>query len=127
MLWRARLKFQLDLHLSSSVCTLKDASIGLYKEYVQQVRTKTETDPSLKDLLCRLLCEQSYCLLHFYKYEKAEACLKEAQELIDLKIEFSGKLGRRTRFQTFDIAHLTLDFESRQAKLKIDDSNSILD
>jgi len=35
MLWRARLKFQLDLHLSSSVCTLKDASIGLYKEYTQ--------------------------------------------------------------------------------------------
>jgi len=86
-----------------------------------------ETDPSLKDLLCRLLCEQSYCLLHFYKYEKAEACLKEAQELIDLKIEFQGKLGRRTRYQTFDICHLTLDFESRQAKLKIDDSNSILD
>ena len=38
MLWRARLKFQLDQHLSSSVTNLKDASMGLYKEYIEKIR-----------------------------------------------------------------------------------------
>ena len=98
MVWSARLKFQLDLHLSSSVITLKDASLGLYKEYISKIRAAAETDESLKDTLCLLLAEQSYCFLHFYKYERAEAALKEAQEILNLNIELRGKLGKRTRF-----------------------------
>ena len=46
-----------------------------------------------------LLSEFSYCQLHFYKYEKAEESLSEAKKLANLKIEFSGKFGKRTRFQ----------------------------
>ena len=78
MLWRARLKFQLDLHLSSSVTNLKDASMGLYKEYIDKVRQASKQDKTLENTLTLLLIEQFYCLLHFYKYEKAEAALKEA-------------------------------------------------
>ena len=123
MLWRARLKFQLDQHLSSSVTNLKDASIGLYKEYIEKVRQASKQDKSLQNTLALLLIEQFYCLLHFFKYEKAEAALKEAQDIIDLKISMEGKLGKRTRFQKNDIAQLTVDFESRKVKLKVNEEN----
>jgi hypothetical protein len=33
-LWKARLSFWLDQHLSSSVVNLMDGSLGLYKEYI---------------------------------------------------------------------------------------------
>lgn len=42
-------------------------------------------------------------------------------------MELSGKLGRRTKFQEFDCAHLSLDFKSREVSLKIDKTSSLSD
>lgn len=63
--------------------------------------------------------EQSFCQFHFFKTEKAEKSINEALKLQNLDIELSGRLGRRTKFQTFDCAHLTLDFKTRAVNLKI--------
>ena len=74
----------------------------------------------MKLKLSLLLVEQSYCQFHFYKYEKAESSLNEASKLQNLEFELTGKMGRRTKFQTFDNAHLTLDFKTREVNLKIE-------
>ena len=51
-----------------------------------------------------LLVEQSYCYLNFYKYKKSKKCLKEAMKLLGLNLKLTGRLGRRTKYQEFDIA-----------------------
>ena len=52
----------------------------------------------IESTLALIHCEYSFCLLHFFKNEKAEAALNEAKGLANLKIDFGGKLGKRTRF-----------------------------
>lgn len=42
-------------------------------------------------------------------------------------MELTGKLGRRTKYQEFDCAHLTLDFKSREVNLKIDSTSTLND
>jgi len=46
-----------------------------------------------------LLSEFRYCQLHFYQNKKDEESLSEVKKLANLKIEFGGKFGKRTRFQ----------------------------
>ena len=80
-LYRARLNFMLDRHLSSSVVHLKDASLEQYKWLVQHIRNELQSNPedsALKLKLSLLLVEQSYCQFHFYKHEKAEQSVQEA-------------------------------------------------
>jgi hypothetical protein len=48
-------------------------------------------------------------------------------KLQNLDMELSGRLGRRTKFQEFDCAHLTLDFKSRAVNLKIDKTSTLND
>jgi hypothetical protein len=43
-LWKARLSFWIDQHLTSSVVHLMDGSLGLYKEYVDMVENLTDVD-----------------------------------------------------------------------------------
>mmetsp|Transcript_10351 Transcript_10351/g.13995 ORF Transcript_10351/g.13995 Transcript_10351/m.13995 type:complete len:160 (+) Transcript_10351:662-1141(+) len=133
LLMRARLCYLLDQHLSASVIHLKDESIKLYKRYLSYLEaTKDEefdfgNDTSkIEESMALLHCEYSYCLLHFFKSERAEASLNEARKLTNLNIEFGGKMGKRTRFQQRDIAQLTVDFDTRDISLNIQDVNSTL-
>ena len=57
-----------------------------------------------KKALALLYVEQSHCLLAFYKYKLAKQALKQALSLLGLSVKLTGKLGRRTKFQEFDIA-----------------------
>ena len=123
MLYQARMSFLLDRHLSSSVLHLKDASLNHYKTLIENLQSKLKEDNSndeLKKKLSLLLIEQSYCQFHFYKHDKAENAINEALKLQNLDIELSGKLGRRTKWQVFDNAHLTLDFKNRAVNLNIE-------
>lgn len=61
-----------------------------------------------------LVIELSYCYLEFYKYKKAKKCIKEALKIINLNIKLTGRLGRRTKYQEFDIAQLVLDINNRE-------------
>jgi hypothetical protein len=70
-----------------------------------------------KKELAILLIEQSHCYLNFYKYKQGKQCIKRALELLDLKIKLTGRLGRRTKYQDFDIAQLVLDVENREVKV----------
>jgi len=84
---------------------LKDESLKLYKRYLAYLEVmKTEEEDwgndidKLNETIVMLQAEQSYCQLHFYKNERAEASLNEAKNLCNLNIQFGGKLGKRTRF-----------------------------
>lgn len=64
-----------------------------------------------------ILIEQSHCYLNFYKYKDAKKCIKEALKLLELNIKLTGRMGRRTKFQEFDIAQLVLDVSNREVKV----------
>jgi hypothetical protein len=105
--------------MTSNVSHLQDKSLDYYDRYLSW-KTTTSTDlsdlPSKRDLAL-LLVEQSHCYLNFYKYNQAKVCIKRALELLDLKIKLTGRLGRRTKYQDFDIAQLVLDVENREVKV----------
>ena len=59
-----------------------------------------------------LHAEFSYCALVFHKYQLAEEQVSQAQKDIGLQVALTGRLGRRTKYQTFDTAQLVLDAKS---------------
>lgn len=79
--------------------------MGFFKKYLaylevvkdEELDEGNDTD-KIDQTITLLNSEFSYCLLHFFKYEKAEACINEAKKLAQLNVEFAGKFGRRTRF-----------------------------
>lgn len=38
--------------------------------------------------------------------------------MLNLKLKLTGKLGRRTKYQEFDIAQLVVDVDSEQVKVE---------
>jgi hypothetical protein len=64
-----------------------------------------------------LLIEQSHCYLNFYKYKQAKRCIKRALELLELNIKLTGRLGKMTKYQTFDVAQLVLDVSNREVQI----------
>lgn len=64
-----------------------------------------------------LLIEQSHCYLNFYKYKQAKKCIKRALELLELNITLTGRLGKMTKYQTFDVAQLVLDVSNREVQI----------
>ena len=65
-----------------------------------------------------LLTEFSYSCIQFWKYEECEDCIKEAFDLSGIEIDLAGKLGRLTKWQSFDTAQLVLDIKSKDVELK---------
>ena len=48
-------------------------------------------------------------LLDYYQYEKSKKLILEAMNLNGLEIKFTGKLGIKTKFQTFKIPQLVVE------------------
>ena len=99
------MSYLLDQHLSESVLNLKDESLKLYKRYIAYLDVVKDEEAEfgndtakLDETMALLHSEYSYCQLYFYKYEGSEASINEAKKLCNLKIEFEGKMGKRTRF-----------------------------
>ena len=79
--------------MSSSVVHLKDESLKLYKRYIayiEAVKDEEEDEGNdtnkLDETLTMLLAEQSYCQMHFFKYERAEESINEAKRISNLNI-----------------------------------------
>ena len=80
------MSFLLDQHLSASVVHLKDESLKLYKRYMAYLEVVKDEEldwgndtAKLDETITLLLSEQSYCQLHFFKQERAEASLTQAR------------------------------------------------
>ena len=50
------------------------------------------------NLKSQIKVEFSHALIFYYKYEKSERALQEAQNLIKIKFNLTGKLGMKTKF-----------------------------
>lgn len=70
--------------------------------------------------LALLLAELSLPAILFWKYDVCEESINEALALLGISVDFEGKLGRRTKWQQFDVAQLMLDINKTDAKMKFE-------
>jgi hypothetical protein len=70
------------------------------------------------DEYIELLLEYSFALLFYYKYSQCESIIRHCAVLLKMKMEFTGKLGRRTKYQVFDTPLLVMDLVKHDEKEK---------
>lgn len=81
---------------------------------LSDLTTTEEQKQELKQRFVNLLIEASHCYLNFYKYKECKRCINKSKQLLNLNFKLTGRLGRRTKYQEFDIAQLVLDIENRE-------------
>jgi hypothetical protein len=121
-LWRARVAVMHNEILSSNAEELCTACLDGYASYIAYYKTLAADLPEdLKQMhstnLALLLAEQSIPAIQFWKYELCEEGISEALSLLGIAVEFEGKLGRRTKWQQFDVAQLMLDVSKTDASM----------
>ncbi|EDV29163.1 uncharacterized protein TRIADDRAFT_52765 [Trichoplax adhaerens] len=73
-----------------------------------------EDFPSL--LCCQVYVEYSHLKRCYHGYFEAKKLLRKAESVIGLKLELTGRLGKRTRFQEKELAQLTASIKYETLK-----------
>lgn len=55
--------------------------------------------------------EYAQSVLHFFKYSLCEEYLEKAKKTLGIEFSFTGKMGVRTKYQSFKVSQLTLEVE----------------
>lgn len=50
-------------------------------------------------------------MLFYYKYTETERCIESCKQALNIEIEYTGRLGRRTKYQQFDTPQLVMKIE----------------
>ena len=81
-----------------------------------------------------LLIEKSFNYMRYYKYKKCTTTIEEAKQKLNLDISLTGKIGKKTKYQTFSNAILVVDVknpennsENTKQNEKISENNISLD
>ena len=87
---------------------LEERSDSLYKQSSNIVDQGLELDgDNTVKALFRLQCARHYCI--YYKVKEAESLCDTAASLTGLSLTETGALGKRTKYQTRDIAQFCID------------------
>lgn len=110
MLLRARISFLHNKILQNPAKELADRSLSSYRQLIAQIN-KSQSYTLVNYV--SLLLEYAHVLVFYYKYAEAEKVIELCKSIAKLDIEFTGKLGRRTKFQTFDTAQLVMNLKEK--------------
>jgi len=66
------------------------------------------------EIRASLKVEYGNILLYYYKYEKSLRAFQEAQALRKLNLKFTGRLGYKTKYQTFETAQLIVETQAQE-------------
>ena len=58
-----------------------------------------------------LLQEYTHVLTFYYKYREAESVIQNCKEALQVELQFTGKLGRKTKYQSFDTPQLIMNIK----------------
>src|SRR5690349_18179077 len=108
-LWKARVNVLHNKILNEKLTSLQVDVLKQYNAFFQETQKLLETE---RDVLACLKVEFGNVLLYYYKYEQSLEAFQEAQAIRKLNIRFTGKLGYKTKFQTFQTAQLILETDT---------------
>jgi hypothetical protein len=109
LLWKARFSQTYSSMLTSVTVHLQDASLDCYSRYISELRQamsslEKEQLTEAQRNLSLVLSEYSHCLINFWKYEACEEAMLEALSLLGLEVYLDGRMGKRTKYQHWDVA-----------------------
>ncbi|CAK80658.1 unnamed protein product (macronuclear) [Paramecium tetraurelia] len=113
-LWWARLNFIHNQFLDNPVQELKDQILTSFQEFLDNYPVDCKEQ-------AKLYTELSYIYNYYYKYQEAELCLLKAQQLLKVRFELTGILGKKTKFQEDKLPQLVaqiIDQESVEKESK---------
>ncbi|CAO3594729.1 unnamed protein product [Absidia cylindrospora] len=109
---------------------LLDECTGTLQNVLADLTTMINTNTSLKnDKQLRVRCELETALISSYYGQDKDAFdqMKQAQETSGFRWSMTGALGKRTKFQTFDVSQLVVLAESEQQEQQQADSTTTND
>ena len=72
-----------------------------------------------------LLIEKSFNYLRYYNYKKCTSTIEEAKKELNLDISLTGKLGKKTKYQTFSNPILVVDVKNKETNdIKTNNNNN---
>ena len=110
----------LNLHTQILDNQSEDLRVGLndyYNKILNRLKNLDESDKNFKSnlkLYCFMKIEYSLILLDYYKYGESKKLILEAMNLLGIEINFTGKLGIRTKFQTFHHPQLVVEITNKE-------------
>ncbi|CAK76552.1 unnamed protein product (macronuclear) [Paramecium tetraurelia] len=113
-LWWARLNFMHNQFLDNPVQELKDEILNSFQEFLDNYPVDSKDQ-------AKLYTEFSYIYNYYYRYQEAEVCLLKAQQLLKVRFELTGKLGKKTKFQEEKLPQLVaqiIDQESVEKEIR---------
>lgn len=110
---KARLSFIHNLILDKPVGSLVDDYLLQFKRYLSILFKQKNLSATH---YIHLQMEYFNSLLFAYKYSEAEGVLEQCKKVLNMDIEFTGKLGRRTKFQQFDTVQLVMNLTEFKGK-----------
>jgi len=117
-LWKARINFLHNKILNEKLTSLQIDVLKQYGEFFVETEKLLETE---QDIVATLKVEYGNVLLYYYKYERSLKAFQEAQAIRQLNVKFTGKLGYKTKYQTFETAQLIVDAQSEKKSDKKDE------
>ncbi|RUS28522.1 hypothetical protein BC938DRAFT_481788 [Jimgerdemannia flammicorona] len=113
--WAYRALFLQQRILDNGAASLHDAILDHLKA-IEEVLSTLPADTDASDIYVRYQLE--YGLVHHWYHQDKDAFthFKLSQEKSGLTWSLTGVMGRRTKFQTFDVSQLTLLAESKRSE-----------
>lgn len=97
--------------LEDPALTLKRKLMDTYKMILASLRDFLEKKDDIK-FFCFIKLEYALIILNYYKYRDSKSQILEAMSLLGIEVNFTGKLGIRTKYQTFKLPQLTVEISN---------------
>jgi len=97
----------------------RDIHFKEFKETVEKVKSNCHLEKLPKQIQAEFHLDCSHIYLHSYDYDSCKACFDEVKRLLQIEFSLTAALGKRTKFQQFDLAQMKLDINVNETRERI--------
>ena len=94
--------------LENPTSYLKTRLINAYQTALGALRPVDESSADI-ELFCCVKLEYALVLLNYFRYKESKALILEVMSLFGIEVSFTGKLGIKTKYQTFKVPQLVVE------------------